>query len=719
MSGTKSKNKGTALYDTKTPLILAATSGAVEVSSYVDSEGNKFCSNADFSPHAITDGKQMQATSSDKVVLTKREMSRLVNIGTCPSCNTKMVASASTADPIEIAGTDIHCVMCSAEFKPSIKCVELSSALAAEYTDEDMDDADGDDATTDMDDGGDMDDSEGNDSDVEDDMGDDSFDDSDDEDVGDDTDPDMGDDTDPDMDDEEEASLRSRLARRKRAKIKALGSDEDDSDEDEDDSDEDCDKAVASLRKEMAKLGIALADESDENEDQDDEDEDMDKAVASLRKEMAKFGVTAGEDDVADDDVDADEDEDADKEDETAGVRRTLSRIAKAAEDKDDEDEDDEEEANEMPVAGARKANPKMDKIHLAARDRIRAIRGNRADGNAHMKSSTALAEDEMLVDPLGLESEMNTEMVDGETPGTKETVVNKSETQPETPEAVPGVEEPVADVDGATPGTSFDEDDVSSLAAFDWKNAKVEVVASTSSEVVNYVFANGKPAGRLDRNLASANVQAQWGTPVVAKAFLQACTKGLSAEEAKEFGFKANTYRIDGSEVIRHAIRNANTRAQASVKAEVAASEARIQQSVKTAFLGVLKGSWSDSANPMRDALIAAASAVGVAEPRSMIDTALSRTVDTTLASVFAKAKELESKPDVARNEVATFVAQGSYQGRVGVAEELSARLEKGNAPAVVAGVASEVAKEITPAAPQGVSAKLAGAISKLGRHR
>ena len=656
---------------------------SVRVSAFVADSGDKMVCNASLKPFSPIDGSQMQLLSSAKEVMTARQLTNdFVSVGHCKGCNSKLLATASMANAIDIASVDIHCPMCASTVTPSINGMQLIRALAADTEGDDDEDMDDEDDSEDMDDETAADD-EDSDDDADEDSDDDADEDMDDEDSDDDSDDMDDDDSDDDSDDMDDDD----------------DEDDEDSDDEDDDSDDDADDdadvdnstdaddddetaAIAAVRR------AVLAAEGDTNEsdigqphetddmeviDSQDPDDGFDEAVAQLRAEIAAMGdddedsededdETAAVDDIVDGDEDDedDEDEDGDPDDEiAAAVALFRPEVFLAMEDCD------------MPPAGSGRQRDDIDEMNDEARAGIRQRRGRRVDGNAHFKSNRALAD--LDDNSLSLDDNVEAEPLVGDdevTPGTSMDVPDDS------------------DVQDVTPGTEDDSDmSMAGVSIVDWRTQPVELVAAKSTPDVRWVHVAGKPVATLRRSRASAGVSRQWDTPVLESAFAAACARGMPVSDAREFGMRSIRYRVQGNEVVRAAMRRHADLATANVQAEVARGRARYQQSVRSALVAALKGSFDHLGNPVRDHLVSSLTRLSVAEPRSVVDTAFASGVDALLAGVFAEADVIAAKPDSARNEIANFVAKSSYQGRVStVGGDLTRRLVSGQESAVAA---------------------------------
>jgi len=717
----------------ETPVLFAAPpKGSVELALFSTADGSKIVSNADRSPFSPIDGSPTQLMSSKKTILTARQIDNCVTLGRCSGCMAKLVASASMADCIEAAGESIHCPVCTATLAPQIDLNVLTSALRDEYAataDLDDDDDSADDA-----DAGDEDDDAGDDEDFGDDSDADSDDGDEDEDFGDDDFDDEGDDdADDDSDEEGEgdddeiataaAQLRKRIKRRKLLAGADMDDSDDDADADDDmdaDSDDDVDAAAASLRKRVnKKRRKALASDMDDGEEDDagvpdgdgDEDDDV-AAEASVRKRMrGKFAkkrrAATASDDVTDDDsaddADADADGDGDGDGFTDEENEVVASLASLV--RHEYAKRGLELSSDRTVAGRGRRTDAVDEVLASARDRLRSRGG--VDGNKRVKSQVALAADG---DDTGLDAvDLNetTEGDDPQTPGTNEDLVVSDGDTPGTEQAGAKKRKVVASDDDAddaegegeeVDNTDDGDEEVAGDSTVDWRRSTPELVASTASTDV-HVFVAGRPVGRLVKEQASAGVAAQWGRPTLAAGFAQAAAAGLMPETAKEFGFVANRFVVKGDEVFRQTLRRSADINSVNLQREVASGNSRYRQSVQTAFIAAVKGSYSDLTNPVRDSLVASLHKCGVHDARTVVDKAFASSGDALVAGIFAKADELASKSDAARNEAASFVAQAAYQSReVEPAADLASRLAAGNRVAVPA-VASAPVQEVASA--------------------
>lgn len=694
-----------------TPLLFAApTQGSVEVAVFTSPTGAKLVSNADRTPYSPEDGAQMQRVIAKKATLTASQLKMFVNVGRCSACQSRLLASATMADTIEVSGESFHCPVCTAAVTPDIDLTKLTAALrdefdGASYDDED-DAADATEENPDPDEDGD--DDTAADEDTDDDGAD--YDDEDEDDDSDDDFDDDEDDSDVDDEDNEVASAAAQLRATARSRGIAVASD--DEDEDDEDEDDEAEEARLRLRAKKRRKALAAADDADEDEDagddevvEDDRDETASLKRSKKRRVPGKFGkrrAVASDDEVTDSDDDMGDDEDFSPEESrliaelSSTVRREYAKhgIALAA--------------DERPLAGKRRANASVDGVLDAAKARLRDRAGT-VDGNRRVKSAAATAADLDEVDPLDAENDLNVGDRDTAAPGTDGTVVDQ-----------------VA-VDGATPGTEFDEgastkgkgkkvvagedpdatvdvdpnmdgdkddavvdgddsDEVAGDAIVDWRRARPEVVA-TASGTDKYVFVDGRPVGRLVKERAGSGAIAQWDKPTLVSAFLQVAAAGLAPEEAKALGFVPTSFRVKGDEVFRATLHRASELNTRNAQREVASAVDRHKQSLRTAMLAAVKGVFPDLKNPVRDSLVATLQKCGVHDARTVVDKAFASCVDDLVVGVFAKADELAAKPDAARNEAASFVAQAAYQSRdVDPATGLAARLEAGSKAAVPA---------------------------------
>jgi len=591
-------------------VFAAAGTSTLEVAAFKTSDGEILVSNADINPYSPVDGKQMQVISKQRTVLASAKLAKMVKVGHCATCDNTLLATAALADQLETEGKPFNCVLCSSEVQPEVDERKLITALAEEHSG-DMDEGDpedvGDDAGVDDDSESDIDD------DFADDGGDESTEDEDDEPF------DGGDMDDEDYTDEPEENP------------------EDDGETYEDDDAVPQDGAVDEDADPVP----------DSDEDRTDEQAaEIATAVKALRAKMAELGM-------GDDCDDEDMDDDSDKED--------------SADKDDEENEYEDEEAaiaafreqfaakkavahtkGDRPVAGKSVDNADIAMMNQAGRATIKERHAGKVDGNATLKSASALASN-MEGDSMSGE--------DGKTPGTNATE-GEREKQLKTPGSTDKAA-PNPDTQPETPGTEM----TSAEKIVDWRNAKVQLIAT--NDETRWVFANNVPVAQLVKSEASEGVSAVWADAILEKSFAAVAKRGLPAEEAKEFGFKPHMFEVKADDALRNVFRRQRDEATASAERNITKSTEAYRQSLKTAAIAILKGTFGDK-NPMREALVAKLTSLAVAEPHSVVDTALAASVEPFIVDVFKKAEEIAAKNDDARNEVASLVTSSTYQARV-----------------------------------------------------
>jgi hypothetical protein len=684
-------------------LLVVPPKGGVEVASFKGANGDVIVCNANIEPYSPIDGEPMQVLSSERTIVPRKTLlsnTAFVQIGTCQSCGANLRATASFADAIEVSGEHVYCPHCASAVKPDISITALTAALAAEFSPDDEDEADSDDAGSDdvtdsTDDDYDTDSDDDYDTDSDDDYDTDSDDDydtdSDDEFEGSDSDDD-GTDSDDDGTDEDDAEI-ARLATRIR-KIrarKAARASEDDADKDSADA-EDEQEEVSTIRglvrRGKARRARASEDDADVNGDRTDadndgvdDDEEMTTAVAMLRKEMARLGI-ASEDDTELNGLDRDGIVDDPDED----IKRSEATLA-SDDDSDTESDDDSDECASEERVPAGRARPRagVERANDAARARLRDRNAGRVNGNrlitsmraaiAEVESEDAVSEQPGTPGTSDTPSDAVSDRTDDVTPGTVTSVKEDGVRDEPTPGTSVTADKDHEDVDAAKEGA---DEMIDGLASVDWRVAKIDILNVASDDSVKLVLANGNPVARLHREKASAGVVGQWDTPLLASAFAEAAKRGLVPAEAAEFGLVPFRFRLEGSAVIRGAIRRSADLATQNAQREIARGVERYRQALKTATIAALKGTFPDLPNPIRDRLAADLAKMSVVEPRSVVDRAVAASVTPFLDAVFRKADEIAAKPDAARNELANIVAMASYQSRAGVGQEFAERLQE-----------------------------------------
>lgn len=635
--------------DLRTHALIVSPKGgkSAEVAAYTIDDGSTLIANANIRPFSFLDGSHLQRMNANTAELSATYIKdHMVSVGHCESCDNDIIATASLADAIETANDEIHCPMCSANVKPAINNSKLINALASEY-EEDAEEDDKDDKDCDKDE--------------------------------------------KDCDDEEMASAVDSLKK----KMAEMSNDEDEGDPDDADVVDDED------------YGDDSGDDSEgegDDEGTDDEDYIPDDTIDEDGGdgEEGDDEDYTGDDDADSDSAESDEGNDGDMNDDDADQDGGVPYD-------DVYDDDDMEQATaafkkvvahklgQLPVAGKGVDRPDIEGMNERARDLVRDRRSGKTDGNAYMKGANAVAKELTKEKAAEKVEDKKTEKVEAKveekttekaadagqekTPGTNDVTgeMNKQVETPGTEEKKPGN----MTTQEKTPGT-----EVSGDIIIDWTNSKIELVATADKDNI-WVFANNVPVGKIVKEKASTGIQARWNEQAgLQSAFVAVAKRGFTVAEASEFGFEAQSFKVEGEQVIRNAMHRQAMLATENAKKEIANGVDRYKQSVRSAMVAAFKGIYNDLPNDFRDQLITSLASISVAEPRSIVDSAFAKSAEKLLVAVFTKADEIAGKSNEVRNEIASFVAGANYQSRINESTEFAAKLAANNGKMVAAGM-------------------------------
>lgn len=196
----------------------------------------------------------------------------------------------------------------------------------------------------------------------------------------------------------------------------------------------------------------------------------------------------------------------------------------------------------------------------------------------------------------------------------------------------------------------------------------------------------------------------------------------------AKHVGVK-NILKDMGFVGIKHQVsiaREVDQRVQkevASVKTALAASHAEYQErfmaALATAAIGMNRGFFADTTNPLKAALASALTTAGVRNAETMINNAFKNSADSYHKTLFAKASEILTKPSEVQEGLAKAVLNMNYMTETSVSSNANA-LEDRLSDLGQTAVASTVEAAAVPTAPQGTMLnRITSAVSGLGRRR
>lgn len=157
-----------------------------------------------------------------------------------------------------------------------------------------------------------------------------------------------------------------------------------------------------------------------------------------------------------------------------------------------------------------------------------------------------------------------------------------------------------------------------------------------------------------------------------------------------------------------------------------------RLEMALATAAVGITRGFFEGQVNPVREQLNSALAGVGIRNPGLIVDNAMQASFEPFLRTVFAKGRDILSKPSevqesLARSVVETAYVPKTYQAVAGAESEhpLDTRLAgvgtvvvaSDNAGKAAASKTESAVATAAAASDDGFNAKLKNAVGSLGR--
>ncbi len=346
--------------------------------------------------------------------------------------------------------------------------------------------------------------------------------------------------------------------------------------------------------------------------------------------------------------------------------------MSEAADDEDIEDADDPEE--EEPEAESESDEEEAGEDDSEAE----------SESDAEEPEAESEEEPEASEEDTGESEEETTDSEEEDAPVEDD---DAEEDATETPVAeAPVVEAPVSNAPEVK--TS---DDVVSLNEIVKVDAKLEAIPNEDA-TVKHVFVDNEPVGVCKKEAASEGVKKIWDGPQFTTALRQEI---MADGNLKEFGFSGYQYTVESGEAIRNAIHKNRMRMEAKVQDDLAKAVRVNSQSLKIAALASMKGTFVDMPNKLRESLVGRFNRTGVENAAALVDAAFAESAAAWLDSVFEKAQTLASKPEEAREEIASFIATASFQTRQASAgDELATKLASEKAPSSVVATAQSRAE-------------------------
>lgn len=147
---------------------------------------------------------------------------------------------------------------------------------------------------------------------------------------------------------------------------------------------------------------------------------------------------------------------------------------------------------------------------------------------------------------------------------------------------------------------------------------------------------------------------------------FLRAVKTDLSesgvVETCSNFGFEPFKIEMPVDKLLANEadqrINAATSDVQQTISSSVDAHQERFIAALSTAMLGVSKGFWQNTKNPVVESLCSALQAAGVKEPRQVVERAFFNHSPDFLTIALSHAQSLMAKSEVAQNEIAEAVS-------------------------------------------------------------
>lgn len=221
--------------------------------------------------------------------------------------------------------------------------------------------------------------------------------------------------------------------------------------------------------------------------------------------------------------------------------------------------------------------------------------------------------------------------------------------------------------------GISFDVDDSVELPVETLEDdaslseSHVDVVMSSAKDHTYYLFADHAPVAKFVKASASKEVAALFPNEerlVAAFAGAVNASNGTVTKEIKEsFGIQSLTVSMTVSSVIENEIHNRSQGAVDKVTAAATDYTEDFKQALSIASVGINKNFWKSSTNSVKASLVATLTSVGVHNAENMVEAAFELEGPDYLRTLLAKAVEISQKDISFRNELATAVADATFQ--------------------------------------------------------
>lgn len=440
----------------------------------------------------------------------------------------------------------------------------------------------------------------------------------------------------------------------------AIASDEDEAEDEDDVEETDDDLEDEDSEEEDEDMESESADDDEESEDDDSEEDG---------EEDDEEEIEGGSDDDADDEEESDEDDEEDEEsdDEDDG-----------AEEEDSDDEEEEDDSGEPLVIAA---DSKEKAIEIYRQNRIGIATAattvevdyvlcSSQECNAHIisedpsltqcpacESDVKQPEAAPVVSQSGEDEEDEEEddtdlevIPDDEESEEDEEDTSESNTQPESGNNM-NVENVTVDMLKQINDTAEDAH----------KGLDVSFSRAVAGAPMWTAYFNGLPVATASKTNAGKNADifedAAFGQAVIAGARHVGVVATLN-----EMGFKGIAHEISLNSVVTDRVNAQVAEAKAGLERDRAEHAERLMAALATAAIGINRGFFQDTNNPVKAALWNAMSSAGVKNAEVLIDNAFRTSNDDYHRTLFAKASEIIGQPLEVQESLSKAVLGTNY---------------------------------------------------------
>jgi hypothetical protein len=208
---------------------------------------------------------------------------------------------------------------------------------------------------------------------------------------------------------------------------------------------------------------------------------------------------------------------------------------------------------------------------------------------------------------------------------------------------------------------------------------------------------------------------------PVFAEATVTSAKVNGVRRGLSDMGFIPYKYTINVKGKINDVIAKHVSTAKSTVESEFEDKHAeyndRLLAALSTAAIGINRGFFRNSTNPIKSSLWSSLSAAGIRNPETIIDNVFAAQADSYHKILFDKALEIISKSLDVQNELASTVMDSNYMNVSSANTTESSLVSIGST--VPDSVTSTSNNNVSTNAPEQFSKRISNVISTLGRRR